>query len=184
MIAAAVYNIKLENLQVKSNKCIRLTQRNKCNSSTSNHFTRVQCLSLLLAYSLQYSKENRDNALRHLEEASEFLSRIEAKKSLEITKWREKLKCIKERQKLLEYYRQKKSQEKKHVRFRKRHEKSRKSVWNVDRVLLKEIIDNFTEDERKELEEYHLVSEIDLDFFLNLSPLSFASFVLYTNSFV
>lgn len=104
------------------------------------------------AYMLQHAQENRSNAMRHLEEASEFLSRIEAKKEEEIQKWREKLKCIKEREALLDYYRQNRKYDQKAGMYRRRHSKSRKSAWDVDKVLLNQLMESFTEEERHELE--------------------------------
>lgn len=101
---------------------------------------------------LQHAQENRSNAMRHLEEASEFLSRIEAKKEEEIQKWREKLKCIKEREALLDYYRQNRKYDQKAGMYRRRHSKSRKSAWDVDKVLLNQLMESFTEEERHELE--------------------------------
>lgn len=106
---------------------------------------------------LQHHKENRDNALKHLEEASEFLNRIEAKKEKEIKKWRLKLKSIEERERLLEYYRQKKLYDEKKGKYRRRHDKTRKSVWDVDNVLLKHIMDELTEEERRELERFGII---------------------------
>ena len=101
---------------------------------------------------IQQHQENHDNALRHLEEADEFLNRIEEKKEQEVRKWREKLKNIEERERLLEYYRQKRMYDQRNGKHRKRHDDSRKSVWDVDNVLLKHIMDELTDNERKELE--------------------------------
>jgi len=101
---------------------------------------------------LQHHQENRDAAIKHLEEASEFLNRIEEKKEREIQKWRAKLKNIEERERLLEYYRQKRLYDEKKGKHRKRHDDKRTSVWDVDNVLLKHIMDDLNEQERKELE--------------------------------
>ena len=104
---------------------------------------------------MTFSSQNREAALRHLEEAEQFLSRIEEKKDIEIKKWRQKLKRSEEREKLLNYYRMKRQQElrKPGRKFRRRNSQSRKSVWDVDNVLLKELMNEFTEEERRELEE-------------------------------
>ena len=114
---------------------------------------------------IQHHQENRDNALRHLEEAGEFLNRIQEKKEKEIQKWRMKLKNIEERERLLEYYRQKRLYDDRKGKHRKRHDETRKSVWDIDNVLLKHIMDELTEKERDELEKYGVSNTINIIFF-------------------
>ena len=110
---------------------------------------------------IHYSKENRDAAMKHLEEAREFLNRIEEKKEEEVRKWREKLKHTEERERLLEYYRQKKLYNKRKGKHRKRHSPGNKMDWDIDQMLLKEIMDEFTPEERKELEQFHAEDKMD-----------------------
>jgi len=110
-------------------------------------------------YMIQHHQENRDNALRHLEEAGDFLNRIQEKKEKEIEKWRMKLKNIEERERLLEYYRQKRLYDDRKGKHRKRHDETRKSIWDVDNVLLKHIMDELTDKERDELEKYGNIIE-------------------------
>ena len=105
-------------------------------------------------YMSQHHQENRENALRHLEEADEFLNRIEEKKEKEIQKWRNKLKNIKQRERLLEFYRQKRMYDERKGKRRKRHDDARKSIWDVDNVLFKHIMEDLTENEREELEQF------------------------------
>lgn len=114
---------------------------------------------------IQHHQENRDNALRHLEEAGEFLNRIQEKKEKEIQKWRMKLKNIEERERLLEYYRQKRLYDDRKGKHRKRHDETRKSVWDIDNVLLKHIMDELTDKERDELEKYGVSNTINIIFF-------------------
>ena len=114
---------------------------------------------------IQHHQENRDNALRHLEEAGEFLNRIQEKKEKEIQKWRMKLKNIEERERLLEYYRQKRLYDDRNGKHRKRHDETRKSVWDIDNVLLKHIMDELTDKERDELEKYGVSNTINIIFF-------------------
>ena len=114
---------------------------------------------------IQHHQENRDNALRHLEEAGEFLNRIQEKKEKEIQKWRMKLKNIEERERLLEYYRQKRLYDDRKGKHRKRHDETRKSVWDIDNVLLKHIMDELTDKERNELEKYGVSNTINIIFF-------------------
>ena len=103
---------------------------------------------------LQHHQENKDNARKHLEEASQFLNRIEEKKEKEIQKWRTKLKSIEQRERLLEFYRQKRLYDENKGKRRKRHDDQRTSVWDVDNVLLKHILNDLNEKERKELEAF------------------------------
>ncbi|XP_066912328.1 titin homolog [Clytia hemisphaerica] len=103
-------------------------------------------------YMLQHHQENKDNARKHLEEASQFLNRIEEKKEKEIQKWRTKLKSIEQRERLLEFYRQKRLYDENKGKRRKRHDDQRTSVWDVDNVLLKHILNDLNEKEREELE--------------------------------
>ena len=114
---------------------------------------------------IQHHQENRDNALRHLEEAGDFLNRIQEKKEKEIQKWRMKLKNIEERERLLEYYRQKRLYDDRKGKHRKRHDETRKSVWDIDNVLLKHIMDELTDKERDELEKYGVSNTINIIFF-------------------
>lgn len=106
---------------------------------------------------LQHHKKNRETALKHLEEASEFFNRIEAKKEREIKKWRLNLKSFEERERLLEYCRQKEIYDENKGKLRRRHDKSRKSIWDIDNVLLKHIVHEMSNDERRELQSYGII---------------------------
>ena len=103
---------------------------------------------------MQYSLENRENALKHLQEAGDFLDRIKTKKAAEVEKWKQRLKSIEAREQLLIYYRHKRKYDQKKGKYRRRNNNSRFSVWDIDKVLLTQLLDDFTDEERKELSEY------------------------------
>lgn len=102
-----------------------------------------------------YSQENRDNALKHLQEATEFVDRVNAKKLAEIERWKKRLKNIEAREELLNYYRHKRAYNQSAGKYRRRHTTARQSIWDIDKILLNEILGEFTDEERMELSQYY-----------------------------